>query len=98
MLFGLQNAPSTFQSLMNEVLRPYLRKFVLVFLYDTLIYRSVKDHIEHLRVVLQTLTNDLLVANGKKCVFAVPQVKYLGHVVSAEGVAADSSKVCAMQQ
>jgi hypothetical protein len=64
MPFGLTNAPSTFQALMNEVLRPYLRKFALVFFDDILIYSAnIADHALHLAKVLQTLQSHKLFAN-----------------------------------
>nr|KYP77036.1 Retrovirus-related Pol polyprotein from transposon 17.6 [Cajanus cajan] len=82
---------------MNEVLRPFLRKFVLVFFDDILVYsRSLEEHQYHLRQVLTLLKENLLVANGKKCEFARPQMAYMGHVISVKGVAADPSKVEAM--
>jgi hypothetical protein len=68
MPFGLTNAPSTFQALMNEVLRPYFRKFALVFFDDILIYSADRnDHAMHLTKVLQTLQSHKLFANKKKC-------------------------------
>ncbi|GAU48361.1 hypothetical protein TSUD_282420 [Trifolium subterraneum] len=94
MPFGLMNAPSTFQSLMNEVFRIHLRKFVLVFFDDILVYsRDWSTHLSHLEEVLSILQKHGLVANRKKCHFAQKSVDYLGHVISGKGVAVDPNKV-----
>ncbi|PKU59326.1 RNA-directed DNA polymerase [Dendrobium catenatum] len=80
--FRLTNAPYIFQSLMNRVLKQHLRKFVLIFFDDILVYnKTVEEYLEHLRVVL-VLQEHQLKANLKKCSFAQASVEYLGHVVS----------------
>ncbi|KAL5546218.1 hypothetical protein UlMin_005905 [Ulmus minor] len=82
---------------MNDVFRPYLRKFVLVFFDNILIYSPLEEsHQQHLAQVLEVLHTNTLYANIKKCEFGKTQVAYLGHIISEEGVAADQSKVQAM--
>jgi hypothetical protein len=99
MPFGLMNAPSTFQSLMNDVFRPILRRFVLVFFDDILVYsKDWKSHMSHLEKVLSVLQLNGLVANKKKCHFAKASEDYLGHVISGNGVAVDPTKIESVTQ
>jgi hypothetical protein len=94
MAFGLCNAPATFQVLMNDVLQPFLRRFVLVFFDDILIYsKTWVDHLRHFRAVLDELRRHQLFVKRNKCSFATSFVAYLGHVISAAGVAMDPAKV-----
>ncbi|KAL6286677.1 hypothetical protein ACE6H2_011067 [Prunus campanulata] len=94
MPFGLSNAPSTFQSLMNDVFRPYLRKFVLIFFDDILVFsNSLTDHVAHLTTVFETLRRHQLLVKQSKCLFGQPQLEYLGHYISAAGVAVDPAKI-----
>ena len=94
MQFGLTNAPSTFQSLMNSIFSPFLRKFVLVFSDDILIYsKSWEEHASHVEKVLKLLKEHPLYVNPSKCAFGVQEVEYLGHIVSHEGVKVDPNKI-----
>ncbi|XP_062100900.1 uncharacterized protein LOC133806828 [Humulus lupulus] len=97
MPFGLTNAPATFQSQMNDIFRPHLRKRVLVFFDDILVYSpDEQTHVKDREIVLQTLSNHQFFANLKKCCFGQRQVEYLGHIISGAGVAVDPSKIQSM--
>ena len=97
MPFGLTNAPAVFMDLMNRVCRPFLDKFVIVFIDDILIYsRSQEEHSKHLRQVLETLRAEKLYAKFSKCEFWIREVDFLGHVVSKEGIYVDPSKIKAI--
>nr|KYP37464.1 Retrovirus-related Pol polyprotein from transposon 17.6 [Cajanus cajan] len=97
MPFGLTNAPSSFQATMNDLFRPYLRKFVLVFFDDILVFSSnLEDHLIHLKSVLELLTTNQFFAKYSKCVFAEKSIAYLGHLISAQGVQPDPEKIRAI--
>jgi hypothetical protein len=92
--FGLTNAPTHFMYLMNSVFMLELDKFVVVFIDDILIYsKSEEEHAQHLRAILQWLRDHQLYAKFSKCAFWLKEVPFLGHVISAEGIAVDPSKV-----
>ncbi|CAA0836889.1 Uncharacterized mitochondrial protein AtMg00860, partial [Striga hermonthica] len=97
MPFGLCNAPSTFQFAMNSIFKRYLRKFVLVFFDDILVYsKTWADHLEHLRVVLGILEANSFYIKPSKCSFAQEVVEYLGHFIFHDGVKVDPRKIEAM--
>ena len=94
MPFGLTNAQTAFMDLMHRVFQPYLDQFVVVFIYNILIYsKSEKEHEDHLGVVLQVLRDHSLYAKFNKCEFWLIGVKFLGHVVSTSSVSVDLENV-----
>ncbi|KAK1429939.1 hypothetical protein QVD17_12297 [Tagetes erecta] len=99
MPFGLTNAPAVFMDLMNRVCKPYLDKFVIVFIDDILIYsKSKDDHERHLRAVLELLRREKLYAKFSKCEFWMREVQFLGHVINEKGIQVDPTKIEAIKK
>lgn len=98
MPYGPTNVSATFQGLMNTILGALLRRGVLVFVDDILVYsRSLEDHVSKLRQVLEILTHHKLNIKRSKCSFAQQQLTYLGHIISQEGMATDPKNISAVQ-
>lgn len=94
MPFGLTNAPSSFHGLMTHVFKENLRKFILVFFDDILIFsKNMREHAEHLRVTFSLLLQHQLYARKSKCQFVVASIEYLGHFISANEVSTDPKKI-----
>ena len=96
--FGLTNAPATFQSLMNSILLPHLRKFVVVFLDDILIFsKSLSAHLDHIRTVLSSLRENQLYCKLSKCEFGAEEVLFLGHRIDGHSIMPDDKKLSAVK-
>ncbi|XP_026396241.1 uncharacterized protein LOC113290867 [Papaver somniferum] len=97
MPFGLTNAPATSQALMSDIFKPFIRKFILVFFDDILVYiPDMESHLVHLQQVLSVLRQHQLHAKLSKCCFAQSELEYLGHIITPSGVVADPSKISSM--
>lgn len=91
---GVTGGPGTFQGIMNTVLAPFLRVFVVVFIDDVLIYsKTWEDHLQHLEAVFKVLQQNQFYVKLSKCAFARQELSYLGHVIGAEGVSTDPKKI-----
>jgi hypothetical protein len=96
--FGLTNAPATFQRIMNRIFESQLYKSVVVYLDDVCVMsRSLEEHAVHLDETLSVLRDNQFFANKKKCYFARTSIKYLGHVVSGDGISVDPDKTAAVR-
>ena len=99
MAFGLTNATSTFQALMNSIFKPFLQKFILVFFDDILIYsENLENHLKHIGLTLEILRKNELYANQKKCSFAQERIDYLGHIISGQEVEVNPEKIRAIRE
>ena len=95
--FGLCNAPSTFQAIMNFIFQPYLRQFILVFLDDILVYSPIWElHLTHVRKTLEILKKHSFFVKAKKCDFGKHALEYLGHIMTNQGVKVDGKTIEAM--
>nr|GEW63566.1 reverse transcriptase domain-containing protein [Tanacetum cinerariifolium] len=92
--FRLTNTPAVFMYLMNQVCKPYLDKFMIVFIDDILIYsKSKEDHAKHLKLILELLKKKKLYAKFSKCEFWLPKVQFLGHVIDSKCIHVDPAKI-----
>ncbi|GJX10341.1 putative reverse transcriptase domain-containing protein [Tanacetum coccineum] len=98
MPFGLKNAPAVFMDLMNRVCKPYLDKFIIVFIDNILVYSKDKEeHGKHLKIILELLKEERLYAKFSKCDFCLDSVQFLDHVIDNKGVHVDPAKIEAIR-
>nr|GEW46937.1 reverse transcriptase domain-containing protein [Tanacetum cinerariifolium] len=98
MPFGLTNAPAVFMDLMNRVCKPYLDKFIIVFIVDILIYsRNKEEHANHLRIIMELLRKEKLYAKFSKCDFWIRTVQFHGHLIDSQGLHVDPAKIEAVK-
>ncbi|GJZ07540.1 putative reverse transcriptase domain-containing protein [Tanacetum coccineum] len=94
MAFGLTNSPAVFMDLMNRVCKPYLDKFVIVFINDILIYsKSKQEYEKHIKLILELLKKEELYAKFSKFEFWIPKVQLLGHVIDSQGIHVDPTNI-----
>ncbi|GJU84320.1 putative reverse transcriptase domain-containing protein [Tanacetum coccineum] len=94
MPFGLTNTTSVFMDLMNRVCKPYLDKFIIVFIDDILIYsKNKQEHEEHLKLIFELLKKEELYAKFSMCEFWIPKVQFLSHVIDSQGIYVDPTKI-----
>ena len=92
--FGLTNTPATFKSCMNHIFRQQLRKFLLIFFDDILIYsKTWEEHLQYIQEVLNILETESLYAKFSKCEFGLEEILYLGNKINVEGVSVDEDKI-----
>ena len=99
MPFGLNNSLTTFQTLMNEVLRPFIKQFCIVYLDDIIIYsKTPEEHLEHLRLILEALREAGLKIKPSKCEFFKRELTFVGYRISEKGIATDPSNIIKIQK
>ncbi|GKF51837.1 putative reverse transcriptase domain-containing protein, partial [Tanacetum coccineum] len=98
MIYGLTNAPAVFMDLKNHVCKPYLDKFVIVFIDDILIHsRNKEEHANHLRIILELLKKEKLYAKFSKCDFWIRIVQFFGHLINSQGLHVDPAMIEAVK-